>query len=67
MSFQKSNLIQEQMNDDDNYSYKIEEGGIDEQEEDSLCCGPDCWPQKERCGNRGRGQVWKTKGAAVAL
>jgi hypothetical protein len=36
MSFQKSNAIQEQMSDDDNYSDKRKEGGIDEQEEDSL-------------------------------
>jgi hypothetical protein len=32
MSLQKINSIQEQMNDDDNYSDKIKEGGIDQQE-----------------------------------
>jgi hypothetical protein len=31
------------------------------------CCGPDCCPQNEICGNRGRGQVWTTKGVAAVL
>jgi hypothetical protein len=36
ISFQKSNSIQEKLNDDDIHTGNREEGGIDEQEDDSL-------------------------------
>jgi hypothetical protein len=36
-------------------------------EKKGMCCGPDCWPQNKICGNRERGQVWKTKRAVAVF